>query len=155
MDTFIEKSARVLSNKEMLFSYSKWCLRYLGITPSIKTIGGMIIGFTSFSEYWGTLCGVPDEREMLFIQKHIKDNNVIFDIGANIGVYTIVFSSYAKSGAIYAFEPVPQTLSQFQMNVKINGCKNVCCINSAVSDYSGSAIFSVKSKIICYKPICN
>ena len=96
MDSPIKKSVQVLSNPKMLACYLHWCCRYLGITPSIKIPGGKVIGFNSFSEYWGVNNGIPREEEIYLIKKNVEKGRIIFDIGANIGVYTIIFKLLCK-----------------------------------------------------------
>lgn len=48
----------------------------------------------------------------------VDDGDIVFDIGANRGYYTILFSHLVgKQGQVYAFEPVPPTFNQLNMTV--------------------------------------
>jgi len=71
----------------------------------------------------------------------VKNGDIVFDIGANVGYYTILFSHLVgKTGEVHAFEPVPQTfeiLSKQIDNQKIYN--NVYLNNNAVSDTNGIA----------------
>ena len=79
-----------------------------------------------------------DEKEFLqlFLQE-INSNDVVFDIGSCIGLYTI---HAAKRGAfVVAFEPEPNFNKRLKRNVKINNLKNRVEIhNWAVSNRLGS-----------------
>lgn len=59
-----------------------------------------------------------------------KDNLRIFDVGANIGFYTLYLSknSEKKHGIVHSFEPNPVTLNVLQKHVKQNNVTN-CTIN--------------------------
>jgi len=67
----------------------------------------------------------------------IGRDDVIVDIGAHIGVFSIFASSYAKKGMVYAFEPVPANIEVMEYNVSINENKNIKVIEKAVSDRTG------------------
>jgi len=49
-----------------------------------------------------------------------KNRSVIFDVGANIGYYTVNCAKLNPNTQIHAFEPVPSTFEQLQNNVHIN-----------------------------------
>lgn len=48
--------------------------------------------------------------------KYIKENSIVFDIGANIGVFTIFTANLAKNGLVYAFEPVTDIFRILEKN---------------------------------------
>lgn len=48
------------------------------------------------------------EPELLLLSQFISKNDIVFDIGANIGHYTYAFEQLTKSEYIYSFEPIPQ-----------------------------------------------
>ena len=74
------------------------------------------------------------EQTKLFL-KEIKKGNIVFDIGANIGYYTILASKLVgKKGRVYAFEPDERNLRLLQKNLKLNNCQNVEVIPQPVSN---------------------
>ncbi|MGJ5641262.1 FkbM family methyltransferase [Formosa sp. S-31] len=57
----------------------------------------------------------------------------IFDIGANIGQYTLIFSELVgEAGEILSFEPDFKNFAFLQFNTTINACKNVRCYNYGI-----------------------
>ncbi len=76
--------------------------------------------------------------ELEIMKKEIKEGDVVFDIGANIGYYTLMFAKLVgPKGKVYAFEPDPTNFSLLEKNVKINNYKNVILINKAVGNKTG------------------
>lgn len=72
------------------------------------------------------------------MKKEIKKGNVVLDIGANIGYYTLIFAKLVgEEGRVYAFEPDPTNFALLKKNVEINGYKNVVLVQKAVSNNSG------------------
>lgn len=68
-------------------------------------------------------------------KKEIKNGDIVLDLGANIGYFTLIFSRLAgPEGKIFAFEPDPTNFSILKENIKINNCFNVVLIQKAVAD---------------------
>jgi FkbM family methyltransferase len=70
-----------------------------------------------------------------------RGNPTFFDIGANIGAYTLI-ASEIPTASVVSIEPHPYTFSLLKRNVKLNSRDNVICLNIAVSDTDGSVLFS-------------
>lgn len=75
-----------------------------------------------------------DEKESLKLWiKLCQDSKVIFDVGANTGLYALVAKSVQPLAAVYAFEPVKRIYEKLRRNNDINNY-DINCINVAVSD---------------------
>lgn len=78
-----------------------------------------------------------EKFETELVKKEIKNGNIVLDIGANIGYYSLVFSQLVgTNGQIFAFEPDPNNFALLKKNIEINNLKNVTVIQKAVSDVS-------------------
>lgn len=65
----------------------------------------------------------------------LKEGDVIIDVGANSGLYSIFYSRLVgPSGVVHAFEPDPKTYALLLENLKLNNCKNVIAHNIALSN---------------------
>lgn len=74
----------------------------------------------------------------IFCQKNVKEGNIVLDVGANMGYYTLIFANKVGDyGHVFAFEPEPQNCELLRKNVKINGYKNVTISKKAVSNVTG------------------
>ena len=70
--------------------------------------------------------------------EEITRGDVVVDIGANIGFFTLHFARLVgPEGHVFAFEPDPGNFRLLQQNVQENGYENVTLIPKAVSNSSG------------------
>lgn len=72
-----------------------------------------------------------EDSKMLF--NLVKDGDIIFDIGANIGWYSTHLAKKLPNSIIYSFEPIPETYSALTKNIELNGLKNIYLNNLALS----------------------
>ena len=64
----------------------------------------------------------------------IETDDVVLDIGAHIGLFTLFASQFCTNGKIYCFEPIKENFELLQENIKMNNLENVIIFNVAVSD---------------------
>jgi FkbM family methyltransferase len=67
-----------------------------------------------------------------------KNNPVIFDVGAHIGLATIYFKKEYPTAFISAFEPNPNVFPLLEENVSMNRLQNISLYNIALGERSGS-----------------
>ncbi|RYF96622.1 MAG: FkbM family methyltransferase [Chitinophagaceae bacterium] len=79
------------------------------------------------------------------IAKHVKEGMTVIDIGAHIGLTSVIIARYLKStGKIYAFEPTPTTCDVLKETIRINKLQNVIIpVQAALSDKSGKTQFYI------------
>lgn len=72
----------------------------------------------------------------------IQSGWVVYDVGAHVGFYTLIFSILVEStGSVFAFEPSPGNVALLRRHMKLNQCANVTLYQAAVTDYCGTARF--------------
>ncbi len=80
------------------------------------------------------------EPELAYLERALSPGNTFVDVGANLGIYTLVASRIVgPSGRVIAFEPSAQSFSQLKANITLNGLTNVQVYPAAVSDKIGQA----------------
>jgi FkbM family methyltransferase len=82
--------------------------------------------------------GVWEKFETDLFYKTVKPGDIVVDVGANIGYYTLIAADLVgKEGMVYAFEPEPSNYKLLTKNVEINNFRNVTLIQKAVSEEMG------------------
>jgi FkbM family methyltransferase len=90
--------------------------------------------------YWWDVDDVFFKHRYNPIQLPIGKNDVVVDIGANIGVFTVYAASITQN-TVYAFEPSPSTFEVLKRNIGANGLSNVIAGMFAVSARRGTELF--------------
>jgi len=88
--------------------------------------------YPDFVDYYSE-CELQTKR---WFVENIRRDWVCFDVGANIGYYSILFSRLASDGRVYAFEPT-DTIELLQKNLAHHTARNVEPIKVALGSFSG------------------
>jgi FkbM family methyltransferase len=85
--------------------------------------------------------GTYEKGTIQFLEKYLRPGSRFLDIGANIGLMSVIASKcVGEKGIVYAVEANPGTVSILQMNIELNHCKNVEVLPVALSDTTGTAL---------------
>ncbi len=76
----------------------------------------------------------------------LRDGDCIFDVGANIGMFTLFANDVCREVRIYSFEPIPTTFAALQHNIDAFRLK-ARAYNCGLSDHSGSASFTFYPRV--------
>ena len=72
----------------------------------------------------------------------VRDDYVCIDIGANIGIKSILLAQIASRGRVIAIEPGPNVARLLEVNIAHSGMSNVSVVQAAVSDRVGVLHFA-------------
>ena len=67
--------------------------------------------------------------------------DIVADIGANVGVYSLVAAMASTSAAVHAFEALPEAADRLDENIRHSGLDNIIVHRTAVSDADGTVAF--------------
>lgn len=73
-----------------------------------------------------------EEETMNFLKKELGQNDVVLDIGANNGYYSLLCATIAKK--VIAFEPSPRDFFRLKENKELNKFDNLVIENFGLSD---------------------
>lgn len=80
-----------------------------------------------------------------YIDKYVKDNDIFFDIGANVGVFSIYAAKRHPGITVYCFEPEYSNLYTLKENIICNDLKNKTKIYSvAISNFNGLSMLHLQ-----------
>jgi FkbM family methyltransferase len=95
------------------------------------------------SQTHGMWLGSYEIDIQLAIKLRLKPGQVFYDIGANVGYYSLLASRYIDTtGFVVAFEPLPRNIEYLSRHASLNKLNNLQIIPMAVSDRSGKDNFS-------------
>lgn len=88
------------------------------------------------------LTGLPEFYAMKFMLEHLGQNSIFIDVGANIGVYSLLAADRIRKGKIYSFEVDKHALSSFYKNIALNGLSNIVRVEEKlVSNKNGNEYY--------------
>lgn len=100
------------------------------------------------SSIHGCWLGTAEFEMKELFREFVKPGGVVFDIGANVGYYTLLSSKLAgPRGRVVCFEPLPRNIQMLHRHVNLNresGARctaNVTVIEAAVGDHEGTVTF--------------
>jgi FkbM family methyltransferase len=139
----------LLSDSDVRHRYLKWCLRRAVGRYPLVTLGkgARIATVPRFNDYYAVAKQHPSTAEIALYRTLLRPNQVFVDVGANVGVYSILAYSIAPPSRILAFEPSHRHCAVWHENVTANGVQSATLLQAAVSDAAGTALFLMSPKL--------
>jgi FkbM family methyltransferase len=119
--------------------------RYLPLTVLRGTLAGrrLMLNLRYQMGYWLGLTE-PDVQEVL--NALIVPGDVVFDVGAEIGFFSVLAAVLSRGGAVFAFEPNPENLEVLHQTAKMNSDLHLTIVPKAVGDGCRRAEFLTYSR---------
>ena len=81
--------------------------------------------------------GIIQDWIVTRLDEFIKEDGIVFDIGANVGLLTLPFAKkHVPNGKVFAFEPDMENYEQLEKNIQLNSLLNVYSYSIALQDDS-------------------
>lgn len=81
-----------------------------------------------------------EPKSLSLWSERARTANVVLDVGAFSGVYSLLTATINKSARIHAFEPVRRNYGRLLGNVLANGFRNrITCVGKGIADKAGIA----------------
>lgn len=88
--------------------------------------------------------GCYERFNMDFLLQHLEEGQHFLDIGANLGLYSLIAASRTgPSGRVLGVEPGPENLSFLETSIQRNGFENLTPVQAAIGDACGTAALFV------------
>ncbi len=105
----------------------------------IKTVSFQNVKFELHIEDWIQqniyFLGAYESAELNLLKRHLSEDSVFVDIGANFGLYSLVASQkITNSGKIICFEPFPKNYAALKKNISLNSKSYIISENIALGD---------------------
>lgn len=96
---------------------------------------GDLSGPSYHLNHWGVTTYEPASQKLL--ADLLSEGGVFLDVGANIGIFSLLAASLHSRVQVFSFEPDPQALSCLKRSVVENKLERICVVAKGVSDRSG------------------
>ena len=104
--------------------------------------GAGILAFPKYDKVMSdyiTHHGIWEPSEQFWIRKNVSPGVTVLNVGANVGVHSIVASKcVGDDGRVVAFECHPEIFLLLGLNLAANGVSNTKAINIAIDEFAGS-----------------
>lgn len=133
----------ILRNPRIGCEFAVWLFKkkLLKQEPIKKIRNDISVGdFSGFSEYVAIDNFIHDNEFAFFSNLDFEEGDII-DIGANLGVLSIMFAQMCPDRTIYSIEPNPSTYKALLGNIQRNRTSNVKAFELAMSNYEGTVQF--------------
>lgn len=111
-------------------------------TMSFRGIGPMKVNLRRNRSYW---LRDPLHHEAFMLgamHRLISPGDTVFDVGANIGLYSRLFIQRFNCKNVIAFEPATQNLALLHLNIRLGNCRDrITVVATALADYDGTDEF--------------
>ena len=119
----ILKILEIISNRSILLRFKEFVENKCYLK---KNISNKKISFFTPSELikWRVKTILDKEPETISWINEFKDKSIFWDIGANVGLYSIYAASKRKRIKVFSFEPSSSNLRTLSRNISINNLQN-------------------------------
>ena len=134
-----------LDRASALGRLARWPLRLVPRSARVRVLQGPMRGamWQVGSGPHGYWLGSYESHVQAAMVQWIREGDVVFDIGANVGFMTILASRLVGArGHVVAFEPEPRNLERLRRHCSWNHSANVRILEAAVSSGSGEGRLS-------------
>lgn len=115
--------------RRLNYPYSKWTIR--GNTYWFRDTPGSIAPVIVYNEIKRGFYNIP-----------LKKGDVVLDLGAHIGMFTIPLAHENPGVQFICYEPNPANFKNLCKNVEYAGLTNVICINKGLARQDDSRLYS-------------
>jgi FkbM family methyltransferase len=135
-----------LSSESPLGKIVRYPLKLLPRTMAVPILTGKLHGRrwivgSAIHRCW---MGLYEYKKQQWIAREVRPNTVFWDVGANVGFYSLLASKLVGPGKVFAFEPVPRNLSYLTKHLALNRVVNVEVLAIALSDRNGTSSFEIE-----------
>ena len=84
-----------------------------------------------------------DPQELELFVTIARKSQVIIDVGANTGIYSVLAALTNRQSMVYSFEPHPGNFARLARNLALNSIRNVQAIQKALGNYAGQVRLTI------------
>jgi len=135
-----------LSSTTLLGKVSRYPLRILPKSLVVRVLQGPARGkkWIVGSQRHAFWLGDYEPEMQRAIAETVKVGGVFYDVGANVGFYSLLASELVKNGKVFSFEPLPANVSYLRRHLSMNAANNVQVLELALWNGIGTSFFEAE-----------
>ena len=139
-------SSSILASSTFLGKLARCPLRILPRTMTVPILRGALRGKTWIvgSQRHAFWLGSYEPFLQKRLTHEVKKGGVFYDVGANVGFYSLLASTLIGPGKVFAFEPWPLNVTYLKKHLSLNRISNVEAFEIAISDHIGTSSFAAE-----------
>ena len=129
---------------QVIKTYKTWAIGFMDYFKLLKEKiiihklrKGHIYAIRSNTEDFGIINEVFIVKEYHKLLRFVKNNAVVIDIGAQIGVFSIFAAKKNKNIKVYSYEPFEKNFNLLKRNISLNGLDNIHIFKQGISGEKG------------------
>jgi FkbM family methyltransferase len=136
--------SRLLAFDAPLGKFVRLPLRAIPKSATVRVLRGPLRGarWIVGSSTHGCWLGTYEQAFQSFFSSVIPEGGVVWDVGANVGFYSLVAAR--KAAKVVAFEPLPENIKYLRCHIELNRLEDrieVCA--AAAYDHDGTGLFAI------------
>jgi FkbM family methyltransferase len=133
----------MLRDNTLLGKWLRLPLRAIPRDAVVPVLSGPLRGrrWVAGASVHGCWLGWYERNTAKEFSRLVSKEAVVWDIGANVGYYSLIAARRAPLGSVVAFEPLPANVALLRRHLELNQMRNVTVIEAAVSDHEGVGHF--------------
>jgi FkbM family methyltransferase len=99
---------------------------------------------SAIEDYRANTYEIKEPETLEWIERFFQPSDVMYDVGANVGLYSLFAAKHLGDGKVFAFEPEALNYAKLSKNIYLNGLSGVvlpCCF--AITDRLGFDTFNL------------
>lgn len=112
-----------------------------------RTLKFAISGYNSELEVQHIRQKLYEPEEVELILKHMGEDNIVLDLGANVGNHAIALATARPDATIHVFEPIKQTCELLRRNIALNDLKNIDASNLDIAVDAEDGVLNMVQRI--------
>ncbi len=140
---FWANTRQLLTNPQLAWDFISYTLSKIqNQGQAVRHLyGGVeVTSFSGFSEYH-SCAEFLDDDEYAFLTRYPLPEGDILDVGANLGIVSLLLARRFTDRNIHAFEPNPSTVRALRVNIQRNEAQNVVIQDVFVGSEKGEVQF--------------
>lgn len=141
--TAMPRHAKPITQRAKDFFYWRIYLRFAKVfrifgpryaTATVRTQQIDLLVSSDIEQYRLDSYETKEPETLDWLEQNIRSDSVFFDVGANVGLYSLYAASLSNEAKVFSFEPEAQNFSHLCQNVFRNRFSNIVPCNIALTE---------------------